>query len=342
MFNVDKVRFALVGCGRIAKKHAKILSTMKGAELVCVCDIKKERADAFAEENNAKQFYDYDEMLASKGFDIVDICTPSGLHPEMAVKAAKNGFHVVTEKPMALNLKDADWMIEECEKAGVQLFVVKQNRLNPPVARAREALDAGRFGKLFLLNTTVRWTRPQEYYDMDKWRGTKKFDGGVLLNQASHHVDLIQWFGGPIESVQAKVATLNHDIEVEDTAVAVLKFKSGALGIIEATTCTFPQNIEGSLSVLGKTGTVKIGGFAVNKIDYWAFKDNQNEDQIIEQTSTFPPDVYGYGHRLFLKNVVEVLQGNAKPLTDGHGGRKSLEVIMAIYKSAETGKEVRL
>jgi UDP-N-acetyl-2-amino-2-deoxyglucuronate dehydrogenase len=339
---LKRIVFALVGCGRIAKKHAKLLSEMPEAELRYVCDIKKERADAFALEHNAKPFYSYEAMLKAEGIDAVDICTPSGLHADMAVLAAGAGLHVVTEKPMALNLEDADRMIAECQKAGVRLFVVKQNRLNPPVARTKEALDAGRFGKLFLLNTTVRWTRPQEYYDMDEWRGTKRFDGGVLLNQASHHVDLLQWLGGDVESVQAKVATMDHDIEVEDTAVAILKFRNGALGTIEATTCTFPQNIEGSISILGKTGTVKIGGFAVNQMEHWAFKDFVNEDQVIQQTSTFPPDVYGYGHKLFLKNVVDVLLGKAQPLTDGISGRKSLEIIMAIYRSAETGQGVRL
>jgi len=337
-----KLVFGLVGCGRIANKHAKILSELDGAELRYVCDIKRDRADKFAKEYKAKQFYDYSELLKQKDIDVVDICTPSGLHPEMTVKAARQGFHVVTEKPMALNLEDADWMIEECKKNGVMLFVVKQNRLNPPVQRAREALEQNRFGKLFLLNTTVRWTRPQEYYDMDEWRGTKRFDGGVLLNQASHHVDLILWFGGPVESVLAKVARLDHDIEVEDTAVALLKFKSGALGVIEATTCTYPHNLEGSLTILGKNGSVKIGGFAVNKIETWIFKDIRNEDQYIQESSTFPPDVYGYGHRVYLQNVIDTILGRAQPYTDGYEGRKSLEVIMAIYKSAATGKEVKL
>jgi len=337
-----KIRVGLVGCGRITKKHISVINELDDYELVAVCDVIKERADKYADEFNTKAYYDYEEMLKEGNIDLVDICTPSGMHPEMTIKAADAKKHIVCEKPMALKLKDADEMINACQDNKVRLFVIKQNRLNPPVVKVKEALDQGRFGKLFLLNVTVRWHRPQEYYDQDEWKGTIDMDGGVLMNQASHHVDLIQWFGGPVKSVFAKKKTFNHDIEAEDTAIVIIEFESGALGLVEATTCTYPENLEGSLTILGEKGSAKVGGFAVNKMETWKFEDKKPEDTNILASSTNPPDVYGFSHLEYFKNVAGVLKRKEQAFTDGKAGRKSLEIIEAIHKSVAEKREIDL
>jgi UDP-N-acetyl-2-amino-2-deoxyglucuronate dehydrogenase len=256
--------------------------------------------------------------------------------------AARAGKHVICEKPMAIDLAGADALVQACDEAGVHLFVVKQNRLNPPIQLLRRAIDKGRFGRIYLANTTVRWTRPQEYYDQAPWRGTWEFDGGAFMNQASHYVDLIQWLVGPVESVMAKTATLARRIETEDTGVAILKFRSGALGVIEVTMLTYPRNLEGSITILGEKGTVKIGGTAVNRVEHWAFAEYDDDDKLVESASTNPPTVYGYGHRGYYANVLAVLLGKARPDTDGRAGRKSLELILGIYESARSGREVTL
>jgi len=334
------IKFAIVGCGRISDKHIEAIKKIPSAELVGICDSNREKADMTAKNSNVQVYYDYSEMLEKTDADVIDICTPSGLHCEMTIEAAKAGKHVMTEKPMALKLSDADLMLKTCRENNVQLFVVKQNRYNPPIVKLYGALKKGRFGKLFLLNTTVRWSRPQEYYDRDSWRGTKKMDGGVLLNQASHHIDLLLWLGGPVKSVFAITDTLNHNIEVEDIGVAILNFENGAIGVIETTTCIYPKNMEGSLSVFGEKGSAKVGGVAVNKIDHWDFSDYENDDELIVKHSTNPPNVYGFGHIEYIKNVIGAIQNNKVGLVDGEEGRKSLELIEAIYKSAETGKKI--
>lgn len=336
------VNIGLVGCGRISEKHLEAISQLKDCKLIAVCDVIKERAKNIAEKFNCEYYTNYEDMLKNSDINLISVCTPSGLHAKHTIMAAKMKKHVLTEKPMALNTKDADEMIRICKENNIKLFVVKQNRYNPPVLKAYEALKKGRFGKLLLLNTTVRWTRPQEYYDQDEWRGTKEMDGGVLMNQASHHIDLLQWFGGPVKSVFAKVATLNHNIEVDDTAIAVLKFKNGAVGVVEATTCAFPKNLEGSLTILGEKGSVKIGGVAVNKIDTWEFKNYENDDELINKFSTVPPNVYGFGHAEVYKNVIGSILNNKEQFIDGEEGKKSLELIEAIYKSAEEKREVFL
>jgi UDP-N-acetyl-2-amino-2-deoxyglucuronate dehydrogenase len=232
--------------------------------------------------------------------------------------------------------------VHACDKAGVQLFVVKQNRLNPPVQLLKRAVDRNRFGRLYMASCTVHWARPQEYYDQAPWRGTWEFDGGAFMNQASHYVDLIQWVMGPVESVIAKTATLARRIETEDSGIAILKFRSGALGSIEVTMLAYPRNLEGSLTILGEKGSVKIGGTAVNKIEHWEFADRDEDDKLVESANTNPPNVYGLGHQGYYRNVLAVLRGEAKPDTDGRAGRKSLELILGIYESAKTGREVPL
>ena len=335
-------RIALVGCGRIARNHVEAIQRIDGLELVAACDANEERARALAEPLSIPWFASYERMLDEVECEVVSICTPSGLHPAQGVLAAKTGHHVVTEKPMAISLKGADELVHACDAAHVHLFVVKQNRLNAPIQMLKRAVDRGRFGRLYMANCTVRWTRPQEYYDQAPWRGTWEFDGGAFMNQASHYVDLIQWIVGPVENVMAKTATLARKIETEDSGVAILRFRSGALGVIEVTMLTYPKNIEGSLTILGETGTVKIGGTAVNKVEHWEFADSDPDDEVVRRLDSNPPNVYGYGHEGYYRNVLAVLRGDAKPDTDGRAGRKSLELILGIYESAKTGCDVPL
>jgi UDP-N-acetyl-2-amino-2-deoxyglucuronate dehydrogenase len=336
------VRIALIGCGRISASHVGAIDKIEGLELAAVADVEVDRARSVAADRRIPAFRTIEELLAGVEFDVVAICTPSGLHPAHGIAAARAGKHVVTEKPMAISLADADALVQACDAAGVHLFVVKQNRLNPPIQLLRRAVDKGRFGRIYLANTTVRWTRPQEYYDAARWRGTWEFDGGAIMNQASHYVDLIQWLVGPVESVVAKTATLARRIETEDTGIAVLRFRSGALGVIEVTVLAYPRNFEGSITILGEKGTVKIGGTAVNRVEHWQFADYDDDDKLVEAASTSPPTIYGFGHEGYYRNVLAVLRGEANPGTDGREGRKSLELILGIYESAKTGREVPL
>lgn len=339
------IRFGLLGCGRIANRHSELLggNHIGGASLVAVCDTVRTRADAIASKFGVPADYDIDGFLARKDIDAVAVLTPSGMHAAHAIACAKAGKHVIVEKPMALRLQDADDMIRACDEAGVKLFVVKQNRFNVPVLKAREALEAGRFGRLILGTVRVRWCRDQSYYDHDDWRGTWAYDGGVLSNQASHHVDMLEWFFGDVASVHARAITALAKIETEDTAVATLKFRCGALGIIEATTAARPTDLEGSLSILGEKGTVEIAGFAVNEIRHWRFVDELPLDKdVVEKFSVNPPNVYGFGHQAYYQHVIDCLVDQRAALVDGLEGRKSLELISALYESIETGQEVPL
>lgn len=336
------VRIALVGCGRISANHFEAIAKVEGLELSAVCDGVESRARSAGEQWQVPWFTSYEKMLAEADCDAVAIATPSGLHPAHGILAAKAGKHVISEKPMAITLASADALVKACDDAGVHLFVVKQNRLNATVQLVKRALDKGRFGRLFLANTTVHWTRPQSYYDQAPWRGTWEFDGGAFMNQASHYVDLMQWLVGPVESVIAKTATMARKIEAEDTGAAVLKFRNGALGVIEVTMLTYPKNLEGSFTLIGEKGTVKVGGTAVNKIEHWSFADADPDDAEVERVNTEPPSVYGFGHEPYYRNVLRVIRGEAVPDTDGRGGRKSLELILGIYESAKTGREVPL
>jgi UDP-N-acetyl-2-amino-2-deoxyglucuronate dehydrogenase len=337
-----EVRIALVGCGRISRNHLEAIERVEGLRLVSVCDVVEERAREAGERHAVPWFRSIEEMLQAVPSDAVAICTPSGLHPAHGALVARAGRHVISEKPMAISLAGADDLVKACDDAGVQLFVVKQNRLNPAIQLLRRAVDKGRFGRLYMLNCTVRWTRPQDYYDQAPWRGTWEFDGGAFMNQASHYVDLIQWIGGPVESVSAKTATLARRIEAEDSGVAALRFRSGALGAIEVTMLTYPRNLEGSITVLGERGSVKIGGTAVNRVEHWSFAEYDDDDKLVETASTNPPTVYGFGHEGYYRNVLAVLRGGARPDTDGREGRKSLELILGIYASARTGRDVPL
>jgi UDP-N-acetyl-2-amino-2-deoxyglucuronate dehydrogenase len=344
MTPAETLRIGLVGCGRISRNHFEAIRKVDGLSLAAVCDIDVERARRAGEEQGVPAYRSLDEMLRAgeteSPFDIVAVCTPSGLHSAHGAAAAHAGKHVVTEKPMAISLTQADDLVHACDEAGVQLFVVKQNRLNPPVQLLKRAVDKGRFGRIYMANVTVRWQRPQEYYDAEPWRGTWEFDGGAIMNQASHYVDLIQWLVGPVESVLAKTATQARRIEAEDSGVGLVKFRSGALGVIEVNVLTYPRNLEGSITVLGEKGSVKIGGTAVNRVEHWLFADYDDDDKLVEAANTNPPNVYGYGHEGYYRNVLAVLRGEAKPETDGRAGRKSLELILGLYESAKSGCEV--
>jgi len=290
-------------------------------------------------------FDDMNIMMDSLGsaVDVVCVLTESGLHAEHVLRLVEHRKHILVEKPMALKLSDAEAMIRSCDQANVRLFVVKQNRYNLPIRKLREALDQGRFGKLVMGSIRVRWCRKQAYYDQDPWRGTWRFDGGVFSNQASHHIDMLMWMLGDPVTVYAKTRTALVDIEAEDTGVAIITFKGGAIGVVEATTATRPHDLEGSISLLGEKGTVEIGGFAMNEVRTWQFTDSLPEDaEVVTKYGENPPDVYGFGHRRYLEHVVAALGGDGERLVDGLEGLRSLELIVGMYESAHAGKEVHL
>ena len=335
----------IVGCGRISRRHADLLGggRIEGARLSAVCDTDLKKAQVLGAEFSVPAYASMDEMMQSEALDLVVVLTPSGDHARHVIQLAPYGRHIVVEKPMALTLQDADDMISACDRNNCKLFVIKQNRFNLPVRKLREALEDGRFGRLVMGTVRVRWARHQAYYDQDDWRGTWRMDGGVLTNQASHHVDLLEWMMGDVDSVFAMATTALAQIETEDTAVVTLKFRNGALGIIEATTATRPTNLEGSISILGERGTVVVGGVAVNRMDTWTFEDEHPDDLLVKKEfSENPPNVYGFGHQAYYEHVVRCIESGGPNLVDGIAGRKSLELISAIYESIETGQEVRL
>jgi predicted dehydrogenase len=335
-------KIALVGCGRISKRHIQVLKQMPEMNLVSVCDVQEGRAQAAAEPLGIHSYTDALEMVKREQPDIVSVLTDSGLHPKLGCCLAPHVPALVVEKPMALTLDDADRLIETCEDHRCRLFVVKQNRFNPAIRMLKQALDQGRFGKLVLGTVRIRWARRQDYYDQDSWRGTWAMDGGVFTNQASHHIDLLQWLMGPVESAKAYIATRLAKIEAEDTGVGVLKFRNGALGVVEATTATRPVDLEGSISILGEKGSVVVGGFSVNRMITWQFAEAAPEDEAAREAITNPPNVYGFGHLPFYQDVLECLATGRESMLCGQEGRKSLEIINALYDSAINGHEVRL
>ena len=338
-----KIRFALVGCGRIANNHFEALRKHQDrAELVGICDVDPRALDRAVGLTGAEGYASLQEMLRRADADIVVVTTPSGLHPEQSIQIANGGRHVMTEKPMATRWEDGKRMVAAADAAGVRLFVVKQNRRNATLQLLKQAVDKKRFGRIYMVNLNVFWTRPPEYYHSAKWRGTWEFDGGAFMNQASHYVDLIDWIVGPVESLQAYTATLARDIEVEDTGVLSLRWRNGALGSMNVTMLTYPRNLEGSITILGEHGTVRIGGVAVNEIQQWEFATPDPDDDRVRDASYETTSVYGFGHPLYYDNVIKVLRGEAEPETDGREGLKSLEVLIAAYKSARDGKRVAL
>jgi UDP-N-acetyl-2-amino-2-deoxyglucuronate dehydrogenase len=338
-----KIRLALVGCGRISKNHfGSFEQHAQDMELAAVCDVDLQALKVHTNQYQVPGYSSMAEMLAKEELDMVALCTPSGTHPEQTILAARHGVHVITEKPMATRWGDGVSMVKACDDAGVHLFVVKQNRLNSTLQLLKRAVTEKRFGKIHMVHLNVFWSRPQSYYDQGSgWRGTWEFDGGAFMNQASHYVDLLDWLIGPVEKVQAMMST-TRDIEVEDTGVLNVKWRNGALGSMSVTMLTYPQNLEGSITILGDKGTVKIGGMAVNEIQTWKFEDQRDYDAHVETANYQTTSVYGFGHPLYYKNVVDVMRGRAKPETDGREGLKSLELLVAAYMSARDGQTVGL
>ena len=338
-----KLRIALVGCGRISANHfSAIEQHLDNVELVDVCDVNDAALAQAVNRTKAKGHNSLDNMLKATTADLVVLTTPSGLHAEQAIQVAASGHHVMTEKPMATRWRDGLRMVKACDDAGVRLFVVKQNRRNATLQLLKKAVEQGRFGKIYSVSVNVFWTRPQEYYDSAKWRGTWEFDGGAFMNQASHYIDLLHWMIGPVESVMAYTATLSRNIEVEDSGVAALRWRSGAMGTVNVTMLTYPKNMEGSITVLGEKGSVRIGGVAVNEIQTWQFADTREEDAEIANTSYQTSSIYGFGHPLYYANVIDTLRGQAEPETDGREGLITLELLIAMYLSSRDGKRVAL
>ena len=340
------IRIGLLGCGRISKNHIESIKTLETeglATLVAACDILPDRAESAAASfgPSCVPYTDYSEMLKRNDIDLVSICTPSGLHPEHVIQAAHAGKHALSEKPAGTKTADVDKAIQACDEAGVKYFVVKQNRFNRTIQLLKQALDAGRFGRIYMITSNVFWTRPQDYYDMAPWRGTWALDGGCLSNQASHYVNLVQWFGGAVESVQAFSGTLARRIEAEDTILVNLRFRSGALGSINVTVLTYPKNLEGSITVLGEKGTVRIGGVALNKLEQWQFEDTHPMDEDAQNISYETGSVYGFGHLDFYLHCLDVLDNGAEEMVSGREGRKTVEIIEAAYQSALSGGQVK-
>jgi UDP-N-acetyl-2-amino-2-deoxyglucuronate dehydrogenase len=338
-----KIRFALVGCGRISANHFDSLDRHKErAELVGVCDIDAEALARAETRTGAPGFRSLDALLAGTDPDLVILSTPSGLHADQAIQVAGTGRHVMTEKPMATRWQDGKRMVQACDQAGVHLFVVKQNRRNPTLQLVKRAMEKKRFGPIYMVAINVFWTRPQSYYDGAAWRGTWEFDGGAFMNQASHYVDLLDWLIGPVESVQAYTATLARNIQVEDTGVLSIRWRTGTLGSMNVTMLTYPKNLEGSITIIGETGTVRVGGVAVNRIEHWEFAAPDPDDATVEQANYDTTSVYGFGHPLYYDNVIKSLRGEAVPDTDGREGLHSLEILIATYISARDGRRVAL
>lgn len=338
-----RIRIAVVGCGRIAASHfGAIEKHSDRLELTAVCDSDPNALQQAVGKTGVRGFSDYDDLVGSHAADLVALCTPSGLHSTQAIQAARAGIHVMTEKPMATRWSDGLDMVRECDRAGVQLFVVKQNRRNATLQLLKRAVENRRFGRIYMVTINVFWTRPQAYYDSARWRGTWEFDGGALMNQASHYVDLVDWLVGPVESVQAYVATLARNIQVEDTATVGVRWRSGALGSVNVTMLAYPRNLEGSITIIGERGSVKIGGVAVNQIEHWEFAEPHPDDERVKDASYETTSVYGFGHPLYYDNVIRTLRGECEAETDGREGLRSLEILIASYLSARDNHRVAL
>ena len=337
-----KIRLAIVGCGRISKNHFDSIEKYQNdIELISICDSQKEVLNKHEIKYKVKGYLDLNDMLKNENLDLVAICTPSGLHANQTELCAKTGVNVMTEKPMATRWQDGLRMVKVCDDEGIKLFVIKQNRSNPTLQLLKRAINEKRFGKINMFHLNVFWSRSQEYYDQASWRGTWEYDGGAFMNQASHYVDLLEWLLGPIDKVQSMMST-TRDIEVEDSGVINVKCRNGALGSMNVTMLTYLKNFEGSITILGEKGTVRIGGVAANDVQHWEFNEKKDYDDKIKEVNYQTKSVYGFGHQLYYKNVIEVLQGKTEPVTDGREGLKSLEIIIAAYLSARENKIISL
>lgn len=338
-----KIKIALAGCGRISRNHFNAITHHQAdLELVAVCDTHPARLEQAISQQHVAGYANLEHMLKETSADVIVLSTPSGLHAEQTCLIAAYGKHVITEKPMATRWQDGLRMVKACDKAGVHLFVVKQNRHNATIKALKKAIDANRFGRIYLVSSNVFWTRPQSYYEQDQWRGTWEFDGGAFMNQASHYVDLLDWLIGPVESVQSMMGTLARNIEVEDTGVLNIRWRSGALGSMSVTMLTYRQNLEGSITILGEKGTVRLSGAALNEIQHWDFEDNAQSTEEIKQLNYQVSSIYGSGHLLYYENVIKALRGEAKAQTDGREGLRSLELLVSAYLAKKEGKTVHL
>lgn len=341
------MRYALIGCGRISTNHIKA-AVSNGLEIAAVCDIVPEHMEAVLEKHGLqgdkkiKRYADYRQMIDEVKPELVSIATESGLHGEIALYCIENGVHVIIEKPMAMSLTEADKIISLAKEKKVKVSACHQNRFNIAVQEMRRALEAGRFGKLSHGSIHVRWNRNQEYYTQAPWRGTWAKDGGALMNQCIHGIDLLRWMmGDEVESVYGVTKQqFHHYLEAEDIGMAVVKFKNGAVATIEGTTNVYPQNLEETLYLFGETGTVKLGGKSTNNIDVWNFADETENDTKNKGLEEATSNVYGNGHTSLFADVVEAIQTDRTPYVDAYAGRRALEMILAIYKSQKTGEVV--
>ncbi|MGF1532250.1 MAG: Gfo/Idh/MocA family protein [Bernardetiaceae bacterium] len=330
------ISFALIGCGRIAQRHAQHIH--KYGKLVAVCDVVQERADALAETYGATAFYDHQEMLQSTDVDVVSICSPNGLHAQHSIAALNAGFHVLCEKPMAISVYDCGEMIKAAERANRRLFAIKQNRFNPPVAAVKEAIEAGRFGKIFSVQLSCFWNRNFDYYK-DSWKGTQALDGGTLYTQFSHFVDLLYWIIGDVKRVQAFKNNYAHQgiIEFEDTGVVIVEFHNGAIGTINYTVNSYGKNMEGSLTIFGEKGTVKIGGQYLNELEYQNIEgfvfENLPEGNTANNYGQYQGSMSNHGE--VYQNVVAVLNEGQMISTNAFEGLKTVEIIDKIYRSMQ-------
>ncbi len=343
------MKYALIGCGRISTNHVKAVINNK-LEFAAVCDIVPEHMEVVLEKNglqndsSIKRYTDYKRMIEEIRPELVGIATESGLHAEIALYCIDHGIHVIIEKPMAMSISDADEIIRRSEEKGVKVSACHQNRFNVAVQEMRKALEQGRFGKISHGSIHVRWNRGKAYYEQAPWRGTWAQDGGALMNQCIHGIDLLRWMmGNEVEEVYGATRQQLHPyLEAEDIGMAVVKFKNGAIGTIEGTTNVYPQNLEETLYLFGENGTVKIGGKSTNNIDVWNFADESDADQrnkgLEEQTS----NVYGNGHTSLYADVIDAIQNDRAPYVDAYAGKNALEMILAIYKSQKTGMPVKL
>ena len=342
----NKLKIAVVGCGRVSRTaHYQTLQENPDYDFVAVCDIDRSRSDKWANKYNVKPYYSLESLLANESLDIVSINAPNGHHPKLARKVAEKGIHVIVEKPLATNLQEADDLIDFCEDQGIELFVVLQNRYNATNQLLKSCVDKGRFGRISSCNVTLYWHRELDYYTEDHaWRSRRDLSGGVFTNQAVHYVDMLQWIvGAPPETAYAKMGTVGFPIDVEDHGVGVVKFKNGVIGSLLLSNLTFPKDLEGSITILGEKGTVKIAGTSMNQIETWDFETPDEEDQLIKKAETAPPTVYGFGHITFYEKIANyLLRGqNQNEIITGREGRKSVALLEGLYLSDKISQEVR-
>jgi UDP-N-acetyl-2-amino-2-deoxyglucuronate dehydrogenase len=334
---MKKIKFAIVGCGRIAQRHAEHINN--NGSLIAVCDSDKSRADAMAEKYQCKPFYNIDDMLnAELAFDVVSICSPNGLHYEHTIASLNSGHHVICEKPMAINLNDCGEMIKTAEKNNKRLFAIKQNRFNPPVVAVKEAIDKGFLGKIYSVQLSCFWNRNEDYYK-NSWKGTKILDGGTLYTQFSHFIDLLYWMIGDVKKAIALTNNFAHKdiIEFEDTGVVVLEFNNGAIGSINYTVNSYSKNMEGSLTIFAENGTVKIGGQYLNELEYQCIKDFEIKNLPKGNTANNYGNYVGSmsNHDKIYENLIDVLTNNASISTSAFEGLKTVEIIDKIYSSVK-------